>query len=393
MAISAYICADWSKERKKRTAFLADPLMRHIRKLPNEPTLTFSGMLDVATTFAANGSVILGFDVPIGVPCSFLYGQHNTFGAITFRELLESHGASAAFFQQTLTPIEWSPKKPFFAVPKGQGALSAFTEAAQRFGVDLYRKIEKLTGGKSLFITHGIPGSVGSSVCALWPEIAEAIHRHQRFSMWPFDGTIEELTSAAGVVVGEIYPRAAYATSLLDGSPLQRPQISVAKTSASVRKAAVAQLRNSQWMLEHSVAIENIEEAEQSEDDFDALMTAAALLRCDLEGVPLHGVDSNPEIEGGMLATGSVNLHLQTKQFRTNTDVVCNPSNLDDAKPSVEFRCPIQNCTHVFKGSRGGWDSHVASLARHPSWHPEIVNGEERKNLFRNEFPDFLRGA
>jgi len=51
-----------------------------------------------------------------------------------------------------------------------------------------------------------------------------------------------------------------------------------------------------------------------------------------------------------------------------------------------EFACPIPECNHVFITTRGGWDSHVASLRIHPGWHPNVVDGKERKRLFRTEY-------
>lgn len=55
----------------------------------------------------------------------------------------------------------------------------------------------------------------------------------------------------------------------------------------------------------------------------------------------------------------------------------------------VEYRCPIGGCTKVFRGSRGGWDAHVASPRIHPDWHPDVTDGKERKERFRAEYPDW----
>jgi hypothetical protein len=55
-----------------------------------------------------------------------------------------------------------------------------------------------------------------------------------------------------------------------------------------------------------------------------------------------------------------------------------------------EYPCPIPRCTHVFRGSRGGWDQHVAAVHRHPGWHPEIRDAEARKAAFRAEFPGWF---
>ena len=58
-----------------------------------------------------------------------------------------------------------------------------------------------------------------------------------------------------------------------------------------------------------------------------------------------------------------------------------------------EYPCPIPGCQKVFSGSRGGWDAHIASLEKHPKWHPEIDDPYDRKARFKTEFSGwFTRG-
>ena len=58
-----------------------------------------------------------------------------------------------------------------------------------------------------------------------------------------------------------------------------------------------------------------------------------------------------------------------------------------------EYPCPIPGCSKIFHGSRGGWDAHVASLSRHPAWHPKVTDDEERKDLFRSEYPNWFKNV
>ena len=53
------------------------------------------------------------------------------------------------------------------------------------------------------------------------------------------------------------------------------------------------------------------------------------------------------------------------------------------------YTCPIPGCHHVFRGSRGGWDAHVASLRKHPDWQPDVTHGGKRKRLFKKEHPEW----
>jgi hypothetical protein len=61
-------------------------------------------------------------------------------------------------------------------------------------------------------------------------------------------------------------------------------------------------LRDAAWIRDEGVTLDNLSEAEQNEDDFDACFTAAALLRCVLDGSPLcPSPIESPTIDGGIL--------------------------------------------------------------------------------------------
>lgn len=47
----------------------------------------------------------------------------------------------------------------------------------------------------------------------------------------------------------------------------------------------------------------------------------------------------------------------------------------------------------IFSMGVRGWDKHVARYESHPEWHPQIKDPKERKRLFREQFPDFLRNG
>jgi hypothetical protein len=197
---------------------------------------------------------------------------------------------------------------------------------------------------------------------------------------------------------------------LLDALPALRPAIVVAKTDAGIRRDAIATLRAAAWVRSNSVELRDVEQAESNEDDFDACVTAAALLRCALEGTPLcpPHLESTAS-EGAILGTGSVNLRLPHQTFASRRPervlappivrTVTSPADrIDRARiggvvreSQHVYHCPIAGCEKVFRGSRGGWDGHVGSLRLHPEWHPELPQAEERKRRFEIEFPDFFR--
>jgi hypothetical protein len=133
------------------------------------------------------------------------------------------------FFDGSSVPEDWSPDRPFFAVPAGAGGLTAYVAAAASHNVSLYRSIDRQTSAKSLFIKSGIPGSVGSAACALWQELVPLLTAERAFTVWPFEGDLSPLLRTSPVVLGEIYPRAGYATALLPIPPGSRPRLSIAE--------------------------------------------------------------------------------------------------------------------------------------------------------------------
>ena len=83
------------------------------------------------------------------------------------------------------------------------------------------------------------------------------------------------------------------------------------------RCANVSALLGQGWVRRHDVAIRGVAGARASEDAFDAMITAAALLRCALERGPVADLSlGEPEIEGAILCTGTVDPSLRAERFR-----------------------------------------------------------------------------
>ncbi|MEO8033053.1 MAG: hypothetical protein ABI837_01380 [Acidobacteriota bacterium] len=412
--LSAILCADWGKEAQKRAVYVADVSARVVRRVSAD-RWSVAGVFAEAERWTSTGSVLAAFDAPLGVPESYLTALGRLPHAApmeTFLDLLTRARSMPRFYDATTVARDWIVERPFFSVPAGGGGLGGYVDAAARLGVEMYRQIDRMTGAKAVFIKSGIPGSVGSAACALWQELASQLTRDRTFKIWPFEGELQDLLQSTSVVVGEMYPRAAYATALLEAPPTSRAPMFVAKTDAGVRREAIATLRAARWVRSLSVELEDLAQAEANEDDFDACVTAASLLRCVLEGAPL----CRPRLEsaaseGGMLGTGSVNLQLPQRTFprQARERPLAQPTVRTARKP-VEpgrsdaslvradvgdavrvFRCPIAGCDKVFLGSRGGWDGHVGSLRLHPNWHPELEEAAARKRRFETEFPMFFR--
>jgi hypothetical protein len=100
--------------------------------------------------------------------------------------------------------------------------------------------------------------------------------------------------------------------------------LTIAKSDRESRKAAVERLRAQSWVRECGVTFEDADGDILTEDSFDALLSAAALLRCALEGTPLGWSGADP-FEGGILALDSLNLALPEQALRSRSRAVRRP--------------------------------------------------------------------
>jgi hypothetical protein len=286
----ALLCVDWGKHAAKRAVYAALPGERWTirRERPEGEGWTLPGLLDRARLLRDRTAVavLVGIDAVLGLPA-----RHAR------RPFLES---LLALHEQGSLDGEIRP--PFFAVPKGKGSLGQWRDSR---GGDaaVRREIERLTGAKSVFIVSGIPGTVGSGSRALWRELAPMLERGDRdFALWPFEGKLEHLIAARRVVLAESYPRAAYAVALSPALPARL--LSIAKTRPEVRALWLAELAAAPWLAR--VELRDLDAARASEDDFDAMLTAAALVRLLDERRPLSCDLVDPRTEGGILPTGGI---------------------------------------------------------------------------------------
>ena len=79
--IDYLLCADWSKEQKGRSLYSAKVLTRKVSRV-EEGELTVDFALKKARELAKTGNVFLSFDVPLGLPQSFLSELRNTPGCL-----------------------------------------------------------------------------------------------------------------------------------------------------------------------------------------------------------------------------------------------------------------------------------------------------------------------
>ena len=299
------VSVDWAKETKGRAVYAASPTevgWAIDRPVPPNDGWSLEEILKLAERLAQpfERSALVAIDAVIGVPVG--YGLQT--GLESFPEAMDWLDRQGALARSIRDPEAWCPESPFFAVNVGEGGLQRYVERAGGRAV-LYRQCERVTGGNPVFATSGIPGSVGSGSTALWREILSARRSgSQEIHLWPFELELDEVPDSGVLAMAESYPRACYGVALAASLPI--PPRSIAKTDPDERQAGVKDLRSAPWVQERGVQLSGLELAEAGEDDFDALMQAAALVRMVDSGIPLSSHLADPVWEGGVLGTGGL---------------------------------------------------------------------------------------
>ncbi len=108
-------------------------------------------------------------------------------------------------------------------------------------------------------------------------------------------------------MVAEIYPRIAYGLTIDRVPVAERVRLSVTKGRREDRAAFLEALQAADgWMRYLDVALEGVEAAKASEDAFDTLISAVALLRCVLDRTPLSDPRFEDAVnEGGFSGSGA----------------------------------------------------------------------------------------
>jgi hypothetical protein len=386
------LCADWAKEGEKRVCYVADVVEKTI-KLLDASNLTLSSLLEHAARYANDGKVLLSFDVAIGVPSAFfvrVQKEKKWAHCQNFLEWLATIDLDSDFWIETKNAAEWNAAKPFISVPAGKGSLTAFNNA---LGRSLRRNIDVRFGGKSPFIVNGFPGTVGSATRSFWKELIPILTPTKTFSVWPFEGDFGDAFQKSDVVVAENYPAISY-TSVF-ASKLPSARLKLSKTKVDVRKPALAAMEDLEWLKKSGITLPCLTKCQESEDHFDAFMSALSQLRIVLEKLPMsHPSLTCPKSEGGILGSGVIQIEERSKSL--DKQLGCPPGKKskrvsESIEGKREYPCPIPLCPKVFYNTRSGWDGHVGTHRMHPDWYPDVEDHAERLRLFRQDFPQFFQ--
>jgi hypothetical protein len=204
--------ADWSVSPRKRWVAVARHhdagwLVDCVRLVG-----PIGGFREFLTACTAHGSVLAGFDFPIGVPDA--YGAQT--GAESFPGFLSTLGDErwADFGRIAASPEDIRIERPFYPASSTAGVRQASLLAAHGANSfdDLRRTCERATERRRaacpVFWTLG-GNQVGRGALSGWAEVVRPMIE-QGARLWPFEGSLSELAARGGVVLAETYPGEAY---------------------------------------------------------------------------------------------------------------------------------------------------------------------------------------
>ena len=266
--------ADWSVSPKKRWATRA--------QWEEGWTVTDVSLVGPSPAFvsdllrqAVTQRVLAGFDFPIGLPRR--YGTKT--GETNFSSFLKVIGTGrwSRFAEIARTAEEVSIERPFYPA----GAQAGVTQTALIEGHaethfdDLRRECERATAKRRaacpIFWTLG-GNQVGRGALSGWVEVLKPAQARGA-TVWPFDGTIEELSIKNGLVLAETYPAEAY------GHVGVRFAQAESKTNQHHRRSKASAI--SSWAAKNKVSLSSSVRAKiddgfsadkSGEDQFDALL-------------------------------------------------------------------------------------------------------------------------
>ena len=262
----------------------------------------------------------MGVDVVLGVPQG--YWDKLKHPPENFVVWLNSFDPATEFFETTtVEPDQWCVERPWFHVSKGVGGKKSFTD---RMDDGMLRRIDAATGGKPVFAVSGIPGTVGSGTRLFWKKLRHLL-TGGNFAVWPFHGDLNTLLGKHDVVLCETYPALAYAAALARELPTLR--IAGHKTNPVWREGVCCRVAQADWVRANQVDLGDLSKPKANDDDFDAWVVAAAVLRCLLEKPDLlENLDSfnrpattDPNLisktaEGSMLLAGAIDFDRKNRR-------------------------------------------------------------------------------
>jgi len=288
--------ADWGSSARKRQAAVAllGQDQKYILHPPSPVSDPRAWITQLERQIHKKGSVLIGFDFPIGLPLAFA----RTAGIKDYLSILPQFGEGewAEFYNPANSPEQISLHRPFYPARPG-GSKREFL--VNRLGLESFSELHRVCeqgqpispysrGRRAacpLFWTLG-GQQVGKAAISGWRDVlAPEIRKSKnKTSFWPFSGRLENLLITERLIVVETYPAEFYSQL---GITFSKRQIGAktGKRSQNDRKSNSATLLG--WIEKLTITcppdlssiIQNgFGESSDGEDAFDAVVGLIGML-------------------------------------------------------------------------------------------------------------------
>jgi hypothetical protein len=201
--------ADWSADPRKRWMTIARRQGTGWAIAAPQPVGEVATLLPRLRALAGGGAMVLGADLPIGLPRAYAAAHARE---ADFPAFLHGLADRPGFFAVCATLAEIGPERPFYPTRGMAGMTRAAHAAALGLGgaERLCRACDHATAerpaGAPLFWTLGANQS-GKAAIAAWRDLLiPARLGPDPPALWPFEGTLRALTVRGRIVMAETYP-------------------------------------------------------------------------------------------------------------------------------------------------------------------------------------------
>jgi hypothetical protein len=334
MSPGLIVHCDWSTDANKRWAAHAERIGDEAYRIDSpSPVGALDDFFIRQRKRAPTGSILTGFDFPIGLPLAYA----ERLGIHRFLDVLRQFGEGewADFYRPADRPEEISLKRPFY--PRGSGEKGEHrkhhlvTALGLKTAQDLLRVCDRKTQARAaaceIFWTLGAK-QVGKAAICGWRELLAPALKSEEVRIWPFEGELASLLESESIVVAETYPAETYGHLGFSGN---------AKTRPEWRRANAPHIFS--WCKGRSAGLspELISEIESGfgsaptgEDRFDSFIGLLGMIESLQDGAGIVLSDSTVRsIEGWILGMRTEKLNLSTTVVPTRKPAMEDESFMD----------------------------------------------------------------
>jgi hypothetical protein len=269
--------ADWSTDPRKRWVCVARRGARGWRAEAPAPVGDPATL--AAALIAEGGPVVIGLDLPLGVPRGFAEGRSES----GFVDFLGTLAQRPGFFAVAERIEEVSRDRPFYPARGVKGMTRAAHAAA--LGLPDARALSRLCdrataerpAGAPVFWTLGANQS-GKAAIAAWRDwLAPGLAAGAPYALWPFAGGLHGLLAPGRAVLAEVYPAEALRHCGLAMRGSKRVRADRAALAPVLRAAMAARRVRPSAALRDAVA-EGFGADAAGEDRFDCVVGLLGLI-------------------------------------------------------------------------------------------------------------------